>query len=134
MGSFDLGRSESVALNRSDTHKGGAMSRLIAIVMVFVLAVGLLGAPAALAQASKDKPTKTEAKPAGQKAEPIDINTASAEELQKLKGIGDAYSKKIIANRPYKGKDELVSKNVIPEATYNGIKGQIIAKQPAAKK
>ncbi len=109
------------------------MSRLIAIVMAFVLAVGLLGAPSAFAQASKDKPAKTEAKPADKKAELIDINTASADELQKLKGIGDAYAKKIIENRPYKGKDELVSKHVIPEATYKGIKGLIIAKQPAAK-
>lgn len=110
------------------------MSRLIALVMVAVLAAGLLGAPGAFAQASKDKPAKTEAKPAEKKAELIDINTASADELQTLKGIGDAYSKKIIANRPYKGKDELVSKHVIPEATYSAIKGQIIAKQPAAKK
>jgi hypothetical protein len=61
------------------------MSSLIAIMMVFVLAVGLLGAPSAFAQASKDKPAKTEAKAA------------------------------------------------IPEATYKGIGGQIIAKQPAGK-
>lgn len=110
------------------------MSRMIGIVMVFVLAVGLLGAPAAFAQASKDKPAKTEAKAVDKKAELIDINTASADELQTLKGIGDAYAKKIIENRPYKGKDELVSKKVIPQATYKGIKGQIIAKQPAEKK
>jgi competence protein ComEA len=54
--------------------------------------------------------------------------------LQSLKGIGDVYAKKIIDNRPYKGKDELVSKKVIPQATYNKIKGQIIAKQPVGKK
>ncbi len=110
------------------------MSKVIAIVMMCMLTVGLLGAPAAFAQAGKDKPAKTEAKAADKKAELIDINTASAEELQTLKGIGDAYAKKIIENRPYKGKDELVSKKVIPEATYKKIKGQIIAKQPAAKK
>lgn len=110
------------------------MSRLIALIMAAVLTGGLLGAPAVSAQTSKDKPAKTEAKAADKKAELIDINTASTDELQKLKGIGDAYAKKIIANRPYKGKDELVSKSVIPEATYNQIKGQIIAKQPAAKK
>lgn len=120
--------------NQPAAHKEGPMSRLIALVMAAVLTVGLLGAPAAFAQASKDKPAKTDAKAAEKKAELIDINTASTDELQKLKGIGDAYAKKIIANRPYKGKDELVSKNVIPEATYNQIKGQIIAKQSAAKK
>ena len=46
-----------------------------------------------------------------------------------LKGIGNAYSKKIIENRPYKRKDELVRKKIIPQATYNGVKDQIIAKQ-----
>jgi DNA uptake protein ComE-like DNA-binding protein len=110
------------------------MSRLIAFVVATVLGLALVGTPAAFAQAPKDKSVKTEAKAAPTKAEPIDINTASAEELQKLKGIGDAYAKKIIENRPYKGKDELVSKNVIPQATYAKIKGQIVAKQSPVKK
>ena len=109
------------------------MARVIALVVAVVFALGLAGTPAAVAQAPKDKPAAAETKSAAKK-EPIDINTASAEELQSLKGIGDAYAKKIIDNRPYKGKDELVSKNVIPQATYNKIKGQIIAKQPAGKK
>lgn len=37
-------------------------------------------------------------------------------------------------NRPYQGKDELVSRNVLPQATYAKIKGQIIARQSAVKK
>ena len=114
------------------------MSRLITLLMAAVLALGLMGAPGAVAQSPKDKPAKTDAPSAAKtpnvKKEPIDVNTASAEELQSLKGIGEAYTKKIIENRPYKGKDELVSKNVIPQATYDKIKGQIIAKQPPAKK
>ena len=63
------------------------------------------------------------------KKELLDINSASADELKSLKGIGDAYSAAIIKNRPYKGKDDLVQKKVIPEKTYAGIKNQIIAKQ-----
>ena len=71
------------------------------------------------------------------KTELIDINSASKKELMTLPGIGDAYSQKIIDNRPYRGKNDLVRKNIIPQATYDKISGQIIARQntaPAAKK
>ena len=47
-----------------------------------------------------------------------------------FKGIGDKYSDKIIAGRPYVKKDQLVSKKILPEATYKKISGQIIASQP----
>jgi DNA uptake protein ComE-like DNA-binding protein len=66
---------------------------------------------------------------AAEKSEPLDINTATADQLKALPGIGDAYSEKIIKGRPYKRKDELVQKNVIPQATYDKIKDQIVAKQ-----
>ena len=74
--------------------------------------------------------TTSETKKAPAKKEPLDINTASQDELKALPGIGDAYAKKIAEKRPYKRKDELVQKKIIPQATYDKVKDQIIAKQP----
>ena len=102
------------------------MTRLL--VTLVALLVFVTGA-AAQTTAPKDAPKAPAAKSGAMKHEPVDINSASADELQTVPGIGDAYSKKIVENRPYKRKDELVKKKVVPQATYDKIKDHIVAKQ-----
>jgi competence protein ComEA len=80
------------------------------------------------------KKDSTPAKTGAGAAAMLDINSATESELKQLNGIGDAYAAKIIAGRPYRAKNELVQKKIIPQATYDKIKDQIIARQsPAAK-
>jgi competence protein ComEA len=59
----------------------------------------------------------------------VDINSASAEELDRLPGVGPARAKAIIANRPYNGKDDLTQRKIIPSNVYSQIKDKIIARQ-----
>jgi competence protein ComEA len=101
---------------------------------VACLVLALLAIPLA-AQSNSATKTAAPAKDTGKAAATLlDLNTATAEQLKGLPGIGDAYSKKIIAGRPYARKDQLVSKSIVPQATYDKIKDMIIAKQAAAKK
>ena len=106
------------------------------------LTLGLLTATPLMAQATQPatksdskmapapKAPATESKMApAPKVELLDINSATADQLAELPGIGKAYSAKIIASRPYKGKDDLVNKDIVPQKTYDGIKDKIIAKQ-----
>jgi competence protein ComEA len=84
-------------------------------------------APAAAPAA---KPATTGAAPAAAKqADLIDINSATEAQLSTLPGVAKARSEAIIKGRPYKGKDELLSKKIVPENVYNDIKDKIIAKQ-----
>ena len=105
------------------------MSRALKAMLLAVL-VAVLGASLAVSHPNRQATEKKA--PAGttvKSEERVDINSATLDQLKALPGIGDAYAQKIIDNRPYAKKTDLVSKKVIPQATYNKIAGLVIAKQ-----
>ena len=61
----------------------------------------------------------------------LDLNTASEKDLATLPQIGEARSRAIVKARPYKRKDELVSKKILTQSVYDGIKDSVVAKQAA---
>jgi competence protein ComEA len=93
--------------------------KLLSAALLFVVIPGI-----GIAQNSK--PTAA----AAANPAPLDINTATADQLKAFPGIGDAYSKRIIDGRPYTAKNQLVTRGILPQVTYDKIKDKIIASHP----
>ena len=102
---------------------------LLGVLAIVAMPVGAQAAKAKAAPAATQKAAPAAPAAKATAAATIDINTATKEQLMAVKGIGDAYSAKIIAGRPYKSKDELWRKKVLPKGLYDSVKDMLIAKQ-----
>ncbi len=100
---------------------------LFLILTVTLMGAPLMGAPQK-STGSKSTGSKTTTSTSA-KSKLVDINSASKEELEALPGIGKVYSQKIIDGRKYANKTQLVSKGILPKATYDKMKDLVIAKQ-----
>ena len=99
--------------------------RVLKAVFVLVLVAGLAAPWPLSAQAKAPAKGTTAAATAAL----LDLNTATRAELEALPGIGVTYAQKIIDGRPYKAKNELVNRKIVPASTYAKVKDKVIAKQ-----
>jgi DNA uptake protein ComE-like DNA-binding protein len=106
--------------------------RLLATAGALVIGLSLPLAAMAQQGTTPAKPAQTAPTHAASKGAAkhpaIDLNAASKEELMKAPGIDDATADKIIAARPFKSKNELVSRKIVTESEFKKLQSHVMVK------
>ncbi|MBI3449810.1 MAG: helix-hairpin-helix domain-containing protein [Acidobacteria bacterium] len=112
------------------------MVRSLWIRSAAALAIGVvvLGAPGSLASAASSAPAGAAVK---DKVDPVDVNSASAPDLEKVPGIGPSLSKRIVEfrdkNGPYATVDDLLKVQGIGEKSLSHLREYLTAAKPQKK-
>lgn len=116
-------------VSKSTIARPNRVASLIIKRWLIILLTAVTFLTAQTGTSTKSGTGNTGATASSKKASLIDINSASAEDLDSLPGIGPVMAQKIIAGRPYRAKSDLVTRKIIPQSTYDKIKDKIIAHQ-----
>ena len=111
---------------------------LLAAAAAFLLLTGLLQARDAGARSDSGFQVTTEAGEdfTYELPEPLDLNTATKEELMALPGVGEVLAERILAYRaehgPFTKTEELMNVSGIGEKTYAALRELVTVKEAAA--
>jgi DNA uptake protein ComE-like DNA-binding protein len=110
-------------------------TRILRLHLAIAMLLLSLGLPLAADDqpAPKGKAPKAAATPAAKakgKLKPVDLNSATKNELAFMLEIPEELAAKIVAGRPYRTKAHLYTRNIVSAEVYARIKGRVIAVQP----